>query len=138
MAKKILLGILGVVVGLLVGGLFNMALVQLNVALHAPPEGLDWKDPAQVEAFAGSLPALGFLIVLLAHAGQAFLGAVVGTLVSGRRSLVVAWVVGALTLLGCVINLLAIPSPLWFAVLDVLLPLPAAWLGGRLLLRRGD
>ncbi|MHC4949306.1 MAG: hypothetical protein ACYTG1_13820, partial [Planctomycetota bacterium] len=73
-----------------------------------------------------------------AHAGQAFLGAAVGTLVFGRRSLVVAWVVGALTLLGCVINLLAIPSPVWFAVLDVLLPLPAAWLGGRLLLRRGD
>ena len=138
MGKRILLGILGVVVGLIVGGLFNSALVQVNTALHAPEGGLDWKDPEQVRAFMAGMPFLGFVIVWLAHSGQAFLGALVGTLVAGRRSLVVAWIVGAFTLLGCVLVSRMIPSPAWFLVVDFLLPLPAAWLGGRLVLRREE
>ena len=134
--KRALLGILGVVVGLAVGTVLNMGLINLNMRLHGPPEGLSWDDSAQVEAFMASMPILGFLIVLLAHSGQAFLGSLVGTLISGRRSLLVGMVIGALTLLGCVMMLMSIPGPLWFGVLDLLLPLPAAYLAARLVMRK--
>ena len=136
MLKKALLVLLGVVVGLVVGGALNMGLVQLNMKLHGPPDGLDWKDPVALEAFVSGLPVLGFLIVLLAHAGQAFLGSLVGTLVAGRRTWIVAGIIGVLTLLGCIVNLVTIPSPVWFVIADLVLPLPAAWLGARLVMRR--
>ncbi len=123
-------------VGLGLGMALNMGLITLNMTLHGPPEGLSWEEPAQVEAFMASMPVLGFLIVLLAHSGQAFLGSLVGTLISGRRSILAGMIIGALTLVGCVMMLASIPGPLWFAVLDVLLPLPAAYLAARLVMRK--
>ena len=137
MIKRALLGILGVVVGLGFGMALNMGLILVNMTLHGPPEGLSWEDPAQVEAFMASMPVLGFLIVLLAHSGQAFLGSLVGTLISGRRSIVVGMIIGVLTLLGCVMMLTTARGPVWFAALDVLLPLPAAYLAARLVMRKG-
>lgn len=136
MWKKTLLGILGFFVGMAVGMVVNMGLVQLNMAMHAPPEGMNTQDREQFKAYVATLPVLGFLVVLLAHQGQAFVGAIVGTLIAGRRSVVVALAVGAFTLLGCVLMLFMAPGPIWFAVLDVLLPLPLAWLGARLVMRK--
>ncbi|MEM7249450.1 MAG: hypothetical protein AAF533_29340 [Acidobacteriota bacterium] len=134
--KKYLLGALGVVVGLAVGMAVNMALVTLNTMLHAPEGGVDWQDEAATKAFMASLPFLGFVVVWLAHSGQAFVGSLVGTLVSGRRSVVVGLIIGVLTLAGCVMALFMFPGPIWFGVVDVLLPVPVAWLAARLVLKK--
>ena len=131
--KTVLFGVLGVIVGLAVGMAWNMGLVGLNMAVHPPLEGFDWSNPTLLEEYMASMPVLGFLIVLLAHSGQAFFGSLVGTLISGRRSMIVGMIIGALTLVGCVFNLQTIPAPTWFAVVDVALPIPVAYLAFRLL-----
>ena len=138
MMKKVVLGIVGVVVGLAVGMAVNMGLILLNMQLHAPPEGFDWADPAGVEVYMASMPFLGFLIVLVAHSGQAFVGSLVGTLISGRRAIWVGLIIGALTLAGCVANMQTIPAPTWFNVVDLLLPVPVAYLAARLMLKRDE
>ena len=47
-------------------------------------------------------------------------------------------IIGALTLVGCVVNMQTIPHPTWFAVVDLLLPVPVAYLAARLLLKRDE
>ena len=69
--------ILAVVIGLVAGGIFNMALVQVSNMLYPLPEGV---DPNNFEQFRAHVEANGLatgalLIVLVAHAG--------GSLVSG-------------------------------------------------------
>ena len=136
--KKVLLGILAVVVGLGVGMAVNLALIKLNIKLHAPSAGLDWNNPDQVKDFMATMPLLGFVIVLAAHSGQALVGSVIGTLISGRRSVVVGLIIGVATLLGCVMAMFMIPGPLWFSVIDLLLPVPVAYLAARLLLKKDE
>ena len=116
----------------------NMLLIGVSQSIHSPPAGYDQNDMEQLKAYIQSLPASAFLLVLLAHQSQAFVGGLLGTLVSGRRSLIVAWILGAFTLLGCVMMLMIARGPIWFSILDVLLPLPLAWLAGKLVLKKDE
>ncbi len=65
-------------------------------------------------------------------------GAVVATLVSGRRSLVPPVVVGAFFTLGGIMNLASIPHPAWFPYADLPVYLVLALVAGLLLKRKGD
>ena len=65
--------VLAVLLGAIVGGAFNMALVAVSNAVYPLPSGV---DPSDFEAFrahveANGLPAGALLIVLAAHAGAA-------------------------------------------------------------------
>jgi hypothetical protein len=43
-----------------------------------------------------------------------------------------AWIIGGFFLVGGVINIAMLPSPVWFSVTDLIVAyLPMAWLGGR-------
>jgi len=57
--------IAAVVIGLVVGLIFNMALVKLNMFLYPPPESFDWADTQGVESYVATLPTLAFIIVLI-------------------------------------------------------------------------
>lgn len=124
--------ILGFIAGLIAGGVTVALIESLSSFLHPLPENFDPKDIEQMKAFVGSLPATAFIIVLLAH--------LLGSLIAGFvASLVVkeAWTIGAIILgvfFTCagVANLVMIPHPVWFAVIDSIVYLPAAYLGSRL------
>ena len=53
-----------------------------------------------------------------------------------RHPRAAAWITGLLVVVGCVLNAVSIPHPLWMNALGVLLPLPLALLGARLARRR--
>jgi hypothetical protein len=56
-----------VVVGLIAGNVWNMALIMLNSKVLFPmAEGADPWDPEQLKAYVASLPAHAFLVVLAA------------------------------------------------------------------------
>ena len=124
--------ILGIISGLICGGLTVALIESISSFLHPIPENFDPKNIDQMKAFIGSLPANAFMIVLLAH----LLGSLVAGLVA---SLVIkeTWTTGAI-LLGLfftsagIANLVMIPHPAWFAVIDTFLYLPAAYLGATL------
>lgn len=101
-------------VGLLLGNIFNMALITLNtVVLFPMPPDTDMTDPASFGAYTASLPTAAFLVVILAHVGQAGFGGGVAARLAASRPRVVAGILGGLTFLGAAYNLTVIPSPSW-------------------------
>jgi hypothetical protein len=114
----------------------NMALVLLNVYLLFPmPEGADLADPEQFNAYLATLPWLAFLVPMAAHLGQSFVGAWVAASLGASRPMLLAMIVGALSLMGGIMNMMSIDGPAWMAV-ELPLYLVVAWLAGRRVVRR--
>ena len=125
-------------VGIIVGSVANIALISLNgLVLFPPPEGTDLTDPAQLRAYMSALPTAAYLVAMAAHLAQAFLGGWVAARLSATTPVVVAGIVGVLTLAGTVWNFFDLGAPLWTAIefpLDVLVALGAGEIERR---RRG-
>ena len=128
--------ILAVILGIIVGMIFNMAVVILNTAVLYPvPEGYDWNDSEMVADYFAGLPVTAFLIVIVAHIGQAFFGGLVAAAISRNAAMVVAMIVGVFTLIGGVLNMMMIPNPAWMWI-EMPLYLLAAYLAARIILAR--
>lgn len=128
--------ILAVIGGLVVGMGFVFAAEAVGQAFYPAPAGLSPDNREAFAAFLASLPAGAFVMVLFAHLLGSLAGAAVATLVSGRSSLFPGVIVGALLLVGGIMNVAMIPHPLWFVILDLALYLPVAYLSARFTLKR--
>lgn len=127
---QMLRGFLSVLLGLVLGSVVNMALIQAGGKLIAPPPGADVTTMEGLKASMHLFGPQNFLFPFLAHALGTLVGAAAATLAAGRASNTPAYAVGGLFLLGGIANVVLLPAPLWFSVLDLLLAyLPAAWLG---------
>ena len=104
---------LSVVVGLIVGMGVNMALIKVNEALYAMPEGVSYEDQEAFQAWIDTLPAPAFLIVMAAHLGQALVGGWVAARLGSSRPVQLALVVGALSMVGGLMMLMTVQGPLW-------------------------
>jgi len=119
------------VVGVVVGGAWNMALLMLNTKFLFPmEEGTDMQDPEQMKAYVATLPAMAFLTVLGAHVGQAGVGGWIAARLGASRPMLLAGIVGVLTAAGATYNQITLEGPAWMWV-DVPLILIAAWYAGR-------
>lgn len=128
--------LLAVLLGLVAGSAVNMGLVLLGGRVVAPPLGA---DVSTMEGLALAMPQFRpshFVFPFLAHALGTLAGACVAALLAPGRSALPSWVVGGLFFLGGVANVVILPSPLWFTVLDLgLAYFPMAWLGLKLAAR---
>ena len=80
-----------VVLGLFAGMAVNMGFIMLNSYMLFPmPEGIDMNDPEQMNAYVATLPTAAFLVVLLAHLGQSFVGGWVAARVGASRPMLLA------------------------------------------------
>jgi hypothetical protein len=123
--------VLATIAGLVAGMCVNMALVMLNSAVLFPmPPGVSFEDQEKFAAYVGTLPAAAFLVVIAAHLGQAGVGAWIAARLAASRPMIPALVIGALTLAGCVMNLLQLPAPPWMW-LEVPLCIAVAYAAGR-------
>jgi nitrate/nitrite transporter NarK len=128
--------ILAVVVGLAVGMAVNMALVLLNAyVLYPMPEGTSMQDPEQLNAYIATLPIAAFLVVLAAHLGQSFFGGWTAARLGASRPMMLAMIVGVLSLIGGCINMTTVDVPEWMYV-ELPLYLVVAWFAGRLEVKR--
>lgn len=127
--------ICAVLIGLVAGMAVNMAIVMLSTVLYPMPEGVGFNDREGLAAYIETLPVTAFLIVMLAHLGQAFVGGWIAAIISRNSSMLVAMVVGILTLLAGLYNLSTLPAPAWMWI-EVPLYLVAAWAAARLVLAR--
>lgn len=120
--------------GFVVGMVVNTLVSSINMVLYPPPAGITLETPEKFGVFIATLPPLAFLIQLTAHAG----GALVAGMMLGYFTRNKYWVlaVGAIFLVAGVMNLMSIPHPLWFSIVDALLYVPAAYAGGALFLKR--
>lgn len=131
--NPIVKNILAVVAGLIAGSLVNMAIIMLSSHLVLPPQGI---DTSTMEGLKEALPLFEpkhFLMPFLAHAIGTLVGAYITVLLAASHKMTYALVIGCFFLLGGITNVILLPSPTWFTVLDLAVAyLPMAWLGGRL------
>lgn len=111
--------ILGVVAGLVVAVVVIAVIEGISTVIYPPPADLDFNDAEAMSAYVRQLPLGAKLLVLLAHGVGTFLAGVVCGLVVGQRWLVGAVIISGLFLLTGVLNLMMIPHPVWFALVDV-------------------
>ena len=127
--------ILAVMVGLIAGMIFNMAMVVLNTTLHPMPEGVDFNDAEGMKAYFATLPVIAFVLILVAHVGQAFVGGLVAAVIGRNATIAVAMTVGLLSMVGGILNMMSMPLPGWMWIEMPLYPV-AAWFAARLVLAR--
>ena len=116
---RIVMAIMAVIVGTIIGSIVNTLIGFLNVQFFPLPEGLtyfDLFDEANMEPiieWIGTLPDTAFILVVIAHLSQAFMGGVVAALIAKRNMMCVALIVGSISLIGGIMNMSIIPSPVW-------------------------
>lgn len=121
---------LALVVGLVVGGSVNMAIVMLGPSLIPPPPGADMTTAEGLQAAMPLLEPKHFVMPFLAHALGTWVGALVGSLLVVSKRAVVAYAVGGVFLCGGIAASFMIPAPAWFEVLDLAVAyVPMAWFG---------
>lgn len=131
--NPILRNILAVIAGVIIGSIVNMALVNAGPMLIQPPEGVDITSFEGLKASMHLFQPKHFLFPWLAHAMGTLVGAFLAAKIAGSHQRTLALVVGVLFLIGGILNVVMLPSPLWFTLVDVLLAyLPMAWLGAKL------
>lgn len=134
--RNLLRVLFAIVLGLVVGSVVNMALITVSGKVIAPPVGADVATMEGLKASMHLFEPKHFLFPFLAHALGALAGAFVAALLAPNRSLVPPMVVGALFLAGGIANVIMLPSPMWFTLVDLFLAyLPTAWLGSKLAAR---
>lgn len=121
--------ILAVIIGMVVGGAVNMALITLGPHVIAPPAGV---DVTNAKSLAASMHLLGpkhFVFPFLAHAGGTLVGALLAYLIAGSHRSAFAYAIGAVTLVGGIAACFLIPAPIWYIVLDLVFAyIPMAWI----------
>lgn len=128
--NPILKNIFAVVVGIIVGGIVNMALVMLSGSIIPLPEGVDASSMESLKANMSSFEAKHFIMPFLAHALGTLVGAFLAAKLAANRKHIFALIVGLFFLVGGIINVINLPAPLWFEGLDLVVAyLPMALLG---------
>ncbi len=121
--------LVAVLLGILAGGIV-ITLVEM-ISPHAPPAGMNINDPAKLGEWIATLPMSAFAILLLAY----FLGSAVGGWVANRVAVKShyrpALIVGFGLFVAGLMNLIAIPHPMWFSIVSSLIYFVGAWIGGR-------
>jgi hypothetical protein len=116
------------ILGFIVCGAVNMALITISPQVIPPPAGVDVTKAESLAENIHLFKPQHFLFPFLAHALGSLAGALVAYLVAGSYRAVFAYVIGALHLAGGIAAAFMIPAPLWFIVLDLVVAyLPMAW-----------
>jgi len=134
--NPIIRNILAVIAGLLVGGALNMALVTLGPMVVPVPSGADITTMEGLKATMHLMTPANFLFPFLAHALGTFVGALLAAFIAASRKMWFALIIGACFLVGGIMNVFMLPSPLWFTLLDLIVAyIPMGYLGGKLVAR---
>jgi predicted neutral ceramidase superfamily lipid hydrolase len=121
--------VLGIIAGVVIAFILIYCVEMINTFYIQPP-GEDLTD-AQWEDYFENLPASAFIVVLFAHGIGTALGAFIAQSIAKSIPLTPAAIVGFIVLVGAIVNLFAYTHPIWFIIVDLLIILPIALLGGR-------
>lgn len=125
--------ILAILVGLVIGSLVNMSLINLGMVIIPPPEGTDTSSMEGLIAAMPNFTAINFLFPFLAHAFGTFVGAIIAGLIAAKHKARIALCIGLFFQVAGIINVFMLPAPTWFCILDVLFAyIPMGWMAGRL------
>ncbi|WP_264554066.1 hypothetical protein [Flavobacterium sp. N2038] len=131
--NPVLRNTLAVFAGIIVGSIFNMCIILISGSIIPPPKGADNTTMEGLKTTMHLFEAQHFLFPFLAHAIGTFTGAATTALLAFNHKKKLALVIGAFFLLGGIVSVCSLPSPMWFTVVDLLFAyIPMAYLALKL------
>jgi len=127
--------ILGSITGIVTAMAVIMLVEKLGHTLAGGPPMPDVNDAAAVAAYAAALPLGSLLAVLIAWVGGTAAGVVAGSLVAPGRQGFIAILVGAVVMLGTIMQVTQFPHPTWLIASSIVGIPAAAWLAMRAMQR---
>jgi uncharacterized membrane protein YqgA involved in biofilm formation len=125
--------ILAVVAGIVVGSVVNMSLINISGSIIPPPEGADVTTMEGLKESMHLFQPKHYIFPFLAHALGTLVGAWVAVRIAANYKMKLAFVIGIFFLIGGVMSVFMLPSPTWFAVVDIVgAYIPMAWIGGKI------
>lgn len=131
--KPILKNFIAVIIGVFAGGVVNMSLIMISGCIIPPPEGANLLTMEGLKASMHLMEPKHFIMPFLAHALGTFAGALVATLIAAKHKMRIALGISIWFMIGGLINIIMLPSPVWFTILDLAgAYLPFGFLAGKL------
>lgn len=135
--NPIVKNLFAVVTGIISGSVVNMGIIMISGSIIPPPEGA---DVTTLEGLKKALPLFEsqhFLMPFLAHAIGTFAGALAAARIAANNKLLFAVIIGGVFLIGGILNIIMLPSPAWFSILDLAWAyLPMGYLAGKLVINK--
>lgn len=97
----------------------NMGIIMVSSYVIAPPEGADLKTMEGLKASMHLMQPKHFLMPFLAHAMGTFVGSYLAAKLAATHPMRFALGIGAWFMVGGIINIFMLPSPVWFTVVDL-------------------
>lgn len=117
---KIVRNILAVLLGLVIGSMVNMGIIMISGSIIPPPEGVDMTTTEGLQVGMHLLEPKHYIFPFLAHALGTFVGALVAYIMAVQYKKSFAIGIGVFFLIGGVVSVLMLPSPIWYTVVDLL------------------
>lgn len=131
--KSIVRNIAAVLVGIVLGSVVNMGIVNLGPLLIPLPEGSDVSNMEGLRESMKLFTPANFLCPFLAHALGTLVGAFATAKLVASHPMAYALGIGVFFLAGGITMVSLVGGPLWFYAADLgLAYLPMGWLGGKL------
>lgn len=135
--NPIVKNILAVLAGIIVGSIVNGGLIFISSSIIALPEGVNPMDPQSIADNMHLFENKHFIMPFLAHALGTLVGAFVAAKIAANNKMKFAIAIGCWFLLGGIYNVVMLPSPMWFNILDLVVAfIPMGYLGGKLAIKK--
>lgn len=135
--NPIVKNVLAVIAGVFGGGALNMGIIMISGFIIPPPEGANLTTMEGLLASMHLLEPKHFLMPFLAHALGTFAGAWIAAMIAATHKMRFAIAISIWFLIGGILNILMLPSPLWFTIVDLVgAYLPMGYIAGKLILRK--
>jgi hypothetical protein len=135
--NPILKNIIAVIAGIIFGSLVNMGIINISGSVIPPPEGSDISTMEGLRESMNLFEPKHFIMPFLAHALGTFVAAFLATKIAVSHQMKFALGIGIFFLAGGITNVILLPSPLWYSILDLTVAyLPMAYLAYKLAIKK--
>ncbi|MEZ0183322.1 hypothetical protein AB9T89_13850 [Flavobacterium oncorhynchi] len=135
--NPILRNIIAVIAGLFVGSVVNMSIILVSGSIIPPPNGADNTTMEGLQATMHLFEPKHFLFPFLAHALGTFAGSLTTALIAANHKTKLALVIGGFFLLGGIVSVCSLPSPIWFTIVDLVFAyIPMTYLALKLVAKK--
>ena len=117
--KTILRNVLAVIVGILVGSVVNMLIIQISSSIIPPPAGVDVTTEEGLKAGIHLFEPKHFIMPFLAHALGTLVGALLTVLIAANNKMRLALAISMVFFIGGAMMVYLVPGPIWFAAADL-------------------
>ncbi len=129
----ILKNILSVIVGIIFGSIVNMGIILISGKIIPAPNGADVTTMEGLKATMHLFEPKHFIMPFLAHSLGTLAGAWLAAFIAANHKMKFAIAIGFVFLIGGVMNVFLLQSPVWYSVLDIVWAyIPMGYFGGKL------